>query len=248
MANQPGTSAHRASHSRYPQYPPALGSPTSTTCSRKQRLVFGKKRDIVTYLHRAYLSPVPSTCIKEIDTRFLRTWPGLTSKLVRAHLPKSLATAKGHLRTARTNQGSTRITSLLPQPDQSHHEMTTDLANDPVRQNECFLQTVEISGKVYSNQTGPFPHNSSRGTKYIMVLHDCNSYSILAAPFKNKSLAKQLQATTVLHFYLKTRGLTPKMHFMDNECPGNVKYYLQANTIKYQIVPPHVHHTNAAEK
>ena len=35
---------------------------------------------------------------------------------------------------------------------------------------------------------------------------------------------------------------------MDNECPGNVKDYLQANTVNYQLVPLHVHRTNATEK
>ena len=126
--------------------------------------------------------------------------------------------------------------------------MTTDLANKPVRQNECFLQTVEISGKVYSDQTGSFPHNSIRGTKYIMILHDYDSNAILAEPLKNKSAAEQIKATTTLHLYLKTQGLTPKMHVMENEFPGNVKDYLRANTINCQLVLLHVHRTNAAKK
>ena len=94
--------------------------------------------------------------------------------------------------------------------------MTTELTNEPVQKNEGFLQTIDISGKVYINKTGCFPHNSSHGTKYIMVLHDCNLNDILAASFKNKSAAEQLKATTELHLYLKTRVLTPKMHVMDN--------------------------------
>ena len=43
VAHQPGTSAHQSTHTRYPQYPPAHGSPTSTTCSSKQWLLFGEK-------------------------------------------------------------------------------------------------------------------------------------------------------------------------------------------------------------
>ena len=38
------------------------------------------------------------------------------------------------------------------------------------------------------------------------------------------------------------------MHVMENECPGNVKDYLRANTIDCQLVLLHVHRTNAAKK
>ena len=81
-----------------------------------------------------------------------------------------------------------------------------------------------------------------------MVLHNYDSNAILAAPLKNKSAAKKIKATTTLHLYLKSQGLTPKMHIMDNECPDNVKEYLQANTIDVQLVQPHVLRTNAAKK
>ena len=47
-----------------------------------------KKRDIVTYLHKAAFSPVPSTWIDAIDTGFFTTWPGLKADLVKKHLQK----------------------------------------------------------------------------------------------------------------------------------------------------------------
>ena len=36
------------------------------------------------------------------------TWPGLTAELISKHLPKSLATAKGHNKLDRKNVRSTR--------------------------------------------------------------------------------------------------------------------------------------------
>jgi hypothetical protein len=39
------------------------------------------------------------------------TWPGLTNKLINKHLPKSIATAKGHLK----HQGK-NLCSTLPKP------------------------------------------------------------------------------------------------------------------------------------
>ena len=61
-------------------------------------------------------------------------------------------------------------------------------------------------GKVPSDQTGRFPNFSSRGTKYIMVLYDYDSNSILATPLKTKSALHQLQATQALHGYLKEQA------------------------------------------
>ena len=55
-------------------------------------------RDLVQYLHRCAGCPVVSTCTRAIQAGYFVTWSGLTVKLVRKHLPKSLATTKGHLR------------------------------------------------------------------------------------------------------------------------------------------------------
>ena len=56
------------------------------------------KSDIMQYLHRAAFSPVVSSWTTAITAGFFPTWPGLTAALVRKHLTKSIATAKGHLR------------------------------------------------------------------------------------------------------------------------------------------------------
>ena len=56
------------------------------------------KADLVHFLHRAVFSPVVLTWTKAIDAGYFTTWPGITSDLVRKHLPKSL---KG---TSQSNQ------------------------------------------------------------------------------------------------------------------------------------------------
>jgi hypothetical protein len=81
-----------------------------------------------------------------------------------------------------------------------------------------------------------------------MVMYDVDSNAILAEPLKNKSEREQLNTTKKLHAYLTDRGLQPKLHIMDNECPAAVKRYLQTNDIGLQLVPPHVHRTNLREK
>ena len=75
----------------------------------------------------------------------------------------------------------------------------TPLSPGLVQENECYLQTIAITGKVSSDQTGRFLNFSSRSTKYIIVLHDYDSNDILAALLKTKSPLYQLRATQALH-------------------------------------------------
>ena len=83
--------------------PQALPPNNDTTPVTNSVYKLNKKRDIVTYLHKAAFSPVPSTRIDANNADFFTTWPGLTADLVNKRLQKPEATAKGHLRTARSN-------------------------------------------------------------------------------------------------------------------------------------------------
>ena len=66
------------------------------------------KPDLAMYYHRAAFSPFPTTFISAINNGTFSTWPGLAAELISKHLPKSLATAKGHNKLARKNIRSTR--------------------------------------------------------------------------------------------------------------------------------------------
>ena len=63
---------------------------------------------LVQFLHRACFSPVVDTWYKAIYAGYFTTWTCLTSKLVRNHIPASIATAKGHLRLSGQHFQSTR--------------------------------------------------------------------------------------------------------------------------------------------
>ena len=108
-----------------------------------------------------------------------------------------------------------------------------------VRYNECYLQTVEITGKVSNDQTGRFPYLSCRGTKNIIVLHNYYSNAILVVPVKTKSTIHKLQATQALHGYLNEQGLNPKLHVMDSECPNTVKNTRATTKLLLSSSPPH---------
>ena len=163
---------------------------------------FTVRRDIVRYLHRAAGSPVPSTWCAAIDAGNYATWPGLTSKQVRKHLPKSQATTKGHMRQIRQNIRSTKCKEPTPTPTPTPREMTTESSTDSVRQNLVTVQCVQMTGKLFTDQTGRFPTKSSRGNQYIMVAYNQDSNAILAEPIKNRSAQVLLLAMTTIHTYL----------------------------------------------
>ena len=81
-----------------------------------------------------------------------------------------------------------------------------------------------------------------------MVLYEYYSNAILAKPLTSCNERKLVRATRVLHAYLSDRGLTPQYQMLDNECPGGLKTFLRTASVKFQLVPPYLHHTNAAER
>ena len=38
------------------------------------------------------------------------------------------------------------------------------------------------------------------------------------------------------------------IHRIDNECPATLKAYMKTENIAHQLVPPHIHRRNTAEK
>ena len=101
-----------------------------------------------------------------------------------------------------------------------------------------FVETVELTGKVSTDQTGRFPVTSSRGSKYLMVLYDHGSNAIIPEPIKSRSEADLIRAYSVLHAKLTNRGLRPKFQMLDNECPAGLKDYMRREGINFQLVPP----------
>jgi hypothetical protein len=72
------------------------------------------KQDIIKYLHRAAGSPTTATWCAAIANGNYATWPGLTANDVQKYLPKSIATAKGHMRQVKKTPG----------PPNYHHHQT----------------------------------------------------------------------------------------------------------------------------
>ena len=65
---------------------------------------------------------------------------------------------------------------------------------------------------------------------------------------KNRSDKDMIKAFTSLMEDLKTRGIHPGFHFMDNELSTSIKSKMTTMNIKYQLVNPSNHREKNAER
>jgi hypothetical protein len=81
-----------------------------------------------------------------------------------------------------------------------------------------------------------------------MELAHIDSNAILAEPMKNRTAGKMIRAYQALLDRLQTAGVTPKRHILDNKCLEEFKATIRKNKMTFQLVPPHDHWRNIAEK
>jgi hypothetical protein len=100
--------------------------------------------------------------------------------------------------------------------------------------------------KIYT--TGRFPKKSSLGNQYVMVLVEIDSSAILVESMKNCTSVKMIRAYQHLIDRLKTAGIEPQRHVLDNKCSVELKDTIMKNNMTFQLVSPHDHCQNIAEK
>ena len=129
---------------------------------------------------------------------------------------------------------------------------TLHLPRPTTKHKEAIIRIYDLSNKaeclMYTSQTGRFPKKSSRGHQYIMVLIEINSNAILVEAMKNRTTGEMIRAYQVLVERLRSAGVNPTMHILDNECSAEFKERIKSNKMKYQLVPPHDHRQNITEK
>jgi hypothetical protein len=171
------------------------------------------KVQLIEVLHRACFKPLISTWTQAIEKNFFATWPGLTADNIRKYLPKSLATAKGHLKSTPKNirSMSTKCPAIAQTEASTVMMMAPSKTEPPVQTHLVYAKVIAITGQIYSDQTGRFPVTLSKGNKYIMIDNDYDSTAILAEPIKNQSEQEILCAYSKMHQYLTGRRLKPQL-------------------------------------
>jgi len=95
------------------------------------------------------------------------------------------------------------------------------------------MRIEDASGKIYIDQTGHFPVTSTWGNKYILVAYNYDSSTILAEPLKTRIGPALLAAYIKIRSLLEQRGLKPKIHYLDNECPNILKWCMISKDEEY---------------
>jgi len=139
---------------------------------------------LVQFMHAVCGYHVPSTWIQAIQNGNFAIWPGLTADAVHKHLPKSTATVKGDLNQQQKNVRSTQLQVSEPNPTKKNKSPIID-SDLNIKTHQIFAATIEVTGQISTDLTGRFPVTSSRGNKYLLVLYNYDSNSILTAAMKN---------------------------------------------------------------
>ena len=59
---------------------------------------------------------------------------------------------------------------------------------------DVFITMYKPKSKLYTNQTGKFPHRSSRGNKYLMILHKIDGKSTFIERMKTNMEGEMILA------------------------------------------------------
>jgi hypothetical protein len=146
------------------------------------------KSNAIKFLHAACFSPTTATWTKAIDLGFFKFIPLLTSNDVQHNLPKSIATAMGHLDQQCKNFQSTKKKA---QPnDKEVKEFVNNNNTNPFTDstsNMAYATILDLddetnTGKSYLDLTGRFPAKSQQGNLYVLILYTYNNNAILAEP------------------------------------------------------------------
>eukprot|EP00978_Attheya_sp_CCMP212_P012781 scaffold31961_cov29-Attheya_sp.AAC.1 len=103
-------------------------------------------------------------------------------------------------------------------------------------------------GTIYADLTGNFPITAIDGSKAVFIMYDWTTNAILATPIKDAKADTIVDNFKQNIEYLKKRGFKPVFNIIDNVATKAVKAYLEPEDIQMQLVEPHNHRVNAAER
>ena len=106
---------------------------------------------------------------------------------------------------------------------------------------------MDLTRKIYTDQTGRLPITSSKGNKYILVAYHYYSNTIHTEPFKTRTGLHLKTDNHKLYSLLTKRGLKHIIKILDNEYPYVPKKFMKEANEKFQLVPTHIHCRNIAE-
>ena len=167
-------------------------------------------------MHAVCGYPVKSTGVKAIKAGNFKGWPMLNKRNVAKYYQETTETPKGHLKPTREIFRSTK-----PKARPFEKIEAATLQGKNVR--DVYTKVYDVHNTLFSDQTGQFPTRSKKGNKYIMVLVEIDSNSILVEPIKNLTDVELTIAYHTRMLRLKQAGIIPQKHILENEVSDAMK-------------------------
>jgi hypothetical protein len=193
--------------------------------------------DRVEFLSRTFGSPAESTLITALEKGYFQ-FPGVTLRTVKhnRHRLRTPESAAGHLDQARQNSKS--------HTKQPLHQDNSDV---PYSDNVPIM-TYIYEEKNHMDATGAFPITSFKGNNYLMIFYSEGANYILGIPFQRRNQDAIIDTYQKALTFFTNKGLTPTFQRMDNEVSQKFKDYCKTKNITIELVPPHQHRRNKAER
>ena len=113
----------------------------------------------------------------------------------------------------------------------------------------CFAALSDANeGTMYTYLTGKFPVRSYKNNQYVFVARFYSINAIIVRPMPSRTDEAMVATFKEIIEELKSCGHKPQLNVMDNECSKAVQQYINSEKINIQLVEPHDHHVNAAER
>ena len=151
-------------------------------------------------------------------------------------------TIKGHLNARRQHTRSTQRSYSTP------GYLFSATKAPATRTHLTYASCYEVTGKIFTDQTGPFIHPSISGNKYVFILYDYDSNYISATAIPSRSKEHLVKAYRSAVSLLQCRGLRPRLQCLDNEISTLMRSEITSHDITYQLIPAGNHGRNAAER
>ena len=127
------------------------------------------KTEHAEYLHKCAFSPALSTFQRAIRKGHFISWPGIHEINFEKFISNIVPTAKGHLDQERSNLQTTK--KQINNDDNIDEDyFPQNGKGTKTYENAAMVYLMEPKMLTYSDQTGRFPHRSSRGNEYIMIM------------------------------------------------------------------------------
>jgi hypothetical protein len=113
----------------------------------------------------------------------------------------------------------------------------------------CFGAFAKKNSNImYHDLTGSFPFMLYNGSVCFFILYHYESNAILGTPIAGLDNVSIFEAYKKQLKNLVNKGFKPKLNVMDNQATKHIKNFLNKNECTLQLVEPHNHRVNAAER